>query len=75
MLKKERLKLNFEKIFYGYGEYYFRLLFYLRKNKVRMHEIPSHYNKRNSGNSKSNFIVLLFKYSFEAIVLRLKNLN
>ena len=73
--KKAINKLKFKKIFYGYGEYYFRLLFYLRKNKVRMLEIPSRYNKRNSGESKSNFIVLLFKYSFQAIVLRLKNLT
>ena len=67
-------KLDLNKIFYGYGEYYFRLLFYLVKNKISMTEIPAHYQERNSGESKSNFFWLLFKYSLEAILLRLKNI-
>ncbi len=65
-------KLKFKKIFYGYGEYYFRLLFFLNKNKVSMIEIPARYYKRNAGESKSSFLFLLFKYSLEAIALRLK---
>ena len=72
--RKVLKKLDFNKIFYGYGEYYFRLLFYLGKNKISMIEIPAHYQKRNSGESKSNFFWLLFKYSLEAMILRLKNI-
>ena len=72
--RKALRKLNFDKIFYGYGEYYFRLLFYLRKNNTRMHEIPSRYMKRHSGESKSNFFILLFKYSLEAVILKLRNI-
>ena len=67
-------KIIYDDIFYGYGEYYFRLLFYLKKNNAKMLEIPSRYNKRNSGKSKSNFIILLFIYFFQALVLRIKNI-
>ena len=67
-------KLDLKKIFYGYGEFYFRLLFYLRRNDTRMHEIPSRYMKRHAGESKSNFFILLFKYSLEAIILKLRNI-
>ena len=67
-------KLKFKKIFYGYGEYYFRLIFFLNKNKVSMIEISAHFCKRNAGESKSSFLFLIFKYSFEAITLRLKNI-
>ena len=72
--RKVLKKLDFNKIFYGYGEYYFRLLFYLSKNKISMTEIPAHFQKRNFGVSKSNFFWLLFKYSLEAMILRLKNI-
>ena len=72
--RKVLKKLDFNKIFYGYGEYYFRLLFYLGKNKISMTEIPAYYQKRNFGESKSNFFWLLFKYSLEAMILRLKNI-
>ena len=72
--RKALQKLNFNKIFYGYGEYYFRLLFYLRKYDACMYEIPSRYMKRHAGESKSNFFILLFKYSIEAIILKLRNI-
>ena len=68
-------KLNFKKIFYGYGEYYFRLLFYLTKNNVSMIEISSHYQERHSGQSKSNFFLLLFKYTLQAILLKIKSIK
>ena len=66
--------LNFNKIFYGYGEYYFRLLFFLRRNNKSMIEIAAYYNKRNAGESKSNFFILLFKYSLQAIILKITNI-
>ena len=66
-------KLNFKKIFYGYGEYYFRLIFFLIRNKSKIIEIPTHYGERNQGESKSNFFALLFKYSLEAVILKIKN--
>ena len=74
-IRKSALKrLNFDKIFYGHGEYYFRLLFFLNKNNKSMIEIASHYNKRNAGESKSNFFFLLFEYSLQAIILKITNI-
>ncbi len=70
-IKKELLsKLDFDKIFYGYGEYFFRLLFFSRKINARILEIPAVYKQRVYGKSKSNFIAMLFKYFFAAIKLR-----
>ena len=62
--------LPFEKIFYGYGEYFFRLLYFSKMKKKSIIEIPTIYNQRSYGKSKSNFFILLFKYFFSAIKLR-----
>jgi dolichol-phosphate mannosyltransferase len=70
-IKKNTLDLlPFEKIFYGYGEYFFRLLFFDKKKKKSIIEIPTIYNLRTYGKSKSNFFLLLFKYFFSAIKLQ-----
>ena len=70
-IKKNTLDLlPFEKIFYGYGEYFFRLLYFSKKKNKSIIEIPTIYNLRTYGKSKSNFSLLLFKYFFSAIKLR-----
>ena len=70
-IKKSTLDLlPFEKIFYGYGEYFFRLLYFAKMKKKSIIEIPTIYNQRSYGKSKSNFFILLFKYFFAAIKLR-----
>lgn len=66
--------LNFDKIFYGYGEYFFRLIFYLNKKKIKIKEIGVIYNLRYKDTSKSNFLNLFFQYLFEAIKLRLSSI-
>ena len=66
-------KLDLKKIFYGYGEFYFRLLFYLSINHASMMEIPARYDARNWGKSKSNFFLLLFRYTLQAIILKFKS--
>ena len=68
--KKTLDSLPFEKIFYGYGEYFFRLLYFAQVKKKSIIEIPTIYNSRTYGKSKSNFFILLFKYFFSAIKLR-----
>ena len=70
-IKKNVLdSLPYERIFYGYGEYFFRLLYFAQKKKFSLIEIPAIYNLRHKGKSKSNFFFLLFKYFFAAIKLR-----
>ena len=70
--KKNLSKLPGKKIFYGYGEYFFRLLFFATKKNYSILEIPAVYNKRKSGKSKSKFIYMFYKYITEAFKLRLR---
>lgn len=76
--KAELIKaLPFDNIFFGYGDYYFRLLHFAQKNGMRIIELPCHYITRNAGRSKSNFMKLLFNYSKEVFKLsiRLSKIN
>ena len=72
--KKSLKDLNFDKIFTGYGEYFLRLIFFLKKKNVKINEVGVIYNLRYKDKSKSNFFKLLFQYTFEALKLRIKNL-
>lgn len=65
-------KLPAQEIFYGYGDYYFRMLHYLQQSRAHLVEVPAHYTQRAAGTSKSNFLKLLLKYSVQAIRLALK---
>ena len=67
-------RVELQKIFYGYGEYFFRLIFYLNKKKITIKEVGVIYNLRLKDKSKSNFFRLFFKYTFESVKLRIKNL-
>lgn len=64
------LSLPFEKIFYGYGDYFFRLLWHVRRRAGRILEIPSFCRSRLSGTSKSSVGSMLASYTIEAIRLR-----
>ena len=50
--KKSLNKLPNKKIFYGYGEYFFRLLFFALKKNLTILEIPAIYKKGLEGKSK-----------------------
>ncbi len=69
--KKSLNRLPKKRIFYGYGEYFFRLLFYALKINLTVLEIPAIYKKRIRGKSKSKFIYMFYKYFLEALKLRL----
>ena len=72
-IKKNTLdSLPFEKIFYGYGEYFFRLLYFAQEKKFNIIEIPAVYNLRQKGKSTSNFLLLLLKYFFSVMKLRFR---
>jgi dolichol-phosphate mannosyltransferase len=61
-------RLPFDEIFYGYGDYYFRLLHFAQLAGMTVVELPAQYGERQSGVSKSNFCRMLFQYS--AMVLK-----
>jgi dolichol-phosphate mannosyltransferase len=55
--------LDFDKIFFGYGDYFFRLLFYAKKNNFRILEVPVVYLPRKNGESKTNLIHVSILYT------------
>jgi dolichol-phosphate mannosyltransferase len=70
--KKEHLTiLPLDEIFYGYGEYYFRLLHFMQHQNRSIIEIPAIYADRAEGESKSKFINMIFVYLYSAVKLKL----
>ena len=62
-------KLPQEKIFFGYGDYFIRLLYFAQCSGASLVEIPTHYTLRTSGSSKSNHLKMVWTYSSAAIKL------
>jgi len=63
--------LPWDRIFFGYGDYCFRLLHYAQKRGSTIVEVPVHFHPRLKGNSKSHFIQLLFSYTMALVKLKL----
>lgn len=69
--KKEAFKsLKFKRIFDGYGDYCFKLIYFLQKRKTRMKEIPFIYEKRKSGESKTGILGIGLLYLKQIAKLR-----
>tara|TARA_Y100000310_G_C20701005_1_gene829881 strand:- start:6885 stop:7574 length:690 start_codon:yes stop_codon:yes gene_type:complete len=64
--------LNIEKIFRGYGDYCFRMLYALKPSKLRIKEMPFAYMPRRYGKSKTNLLKTSILYWIEALKLRLR---
>ena len=73
MKRDTLLSLPLDQIFYGYGEYFFRLLYFAQRRGLKVIEIPAIYRVRTYGTSKSNFLKMLFSYSKAAILLKLNS--
>ena len=72
----EKMKaLPMDKIFLGYGDYFFRLLHYSQKRHYSIVEIPALYIGRNEGQSKSNFLKMFISYSLAILRIRLEALK
>jgi dolichol-phosphate mannosyltransferase len=65
--KSKLISLNMDSIFIGYGDFFIRLLLKAQKKCFRMLEVPTFYQIRKSGHSKTNFIDVFFKYTISAI--------
>ena len=63
-------KLDHSKIFYGYGDYYFRLYYFASKKGARIKEVPAYYKFREKGQSKTNILKHGMQYALAAIKLR-----
>jgi dolichol-phosphate mannosyltransferase len=74
IMKREKLlALPLDEIFYGYGEYFFRLFHFAQRSGLKVIEVPTIYRVRGYGTSKSNFFKMLFSYSKAAILLRIRS--
>jgi dolichol-phosphate mannosyltransferase len=72
LIDKEKLgRLPFDLIFFGYGEYFFRLLHFAQIEGFTILEIPAFYRTRTAGTSKSRFFNMIFSYSDSLIKLKL----
>lgn len=67
-------KLNYDKIFWGYGDYCIRLMFYLHKQEAKILQFPAENGKRFSGTGNKHLIKVFFQYTKETIKLALSDL-
>ena len=65
--RKELVSVNFDDVFYGYGDYCIRLLFYLQKRNTSILQFPAINGKRLAGIGNSSFLKV-FKQYFKAVV-------
>lgn len=73
MRREQILSLPLDEIFFGYGEYFFRLLYSAQRRGLRIVEIPAVYRVRTYGVSKSNFLKMLVSYLSAAICVKLRS--
>ena len=59
-----------DKIFVGYGDYFFRLLYHMKGCRIR--EVPVVYGVRKSGESKTNILKMGQQYGIGALNMRFK---
>jgi len=65
-VKKEAIeKLDYNKIFWGYGDYCIRLMYYLQKQNATILQIPAVNGERLKGEGNSRFIKTFFQYTIE----------
>jgi dolichol-phosphate mannosyltransferase len=66
------LRLPLDAIFYGFGDYYFRLLFFAQKVGYRMIEIPISMPLRRAGQQKNQVLRTLLQYSINLVRFRMQ---
>ena len=62
-------KLDFDKIFWGYGDYCIRLMYDLQEQQSTILQIPAVNGDRYAGTGNSNFFKTLFQYTIETFRL------
>lgn len=62
---------KFDKIFYGYGDYFIRLLLLAWRNDWKILEVPVYYILRRHGDSKTGFLSIFRRYTVAVLRLRL----
>lgn len=60
---------NYDDIFWGYGDYCIRLMFYLQRRKVNILQFPAINGKRTQGEGNRKFIRIFWQYFTETLRL------
>ena len=68
--KTDLQQLGLKRIYYGYGDYHLRLVFYAAQAGWQMEEVPTTYQARLGGVSKSKLLQMALEYTKEAFRLR-----
>jgi dolichol-phosphate mannosyltransferase len=66
------MSLDLDQIYYGYGDYFIRLLMVAHKRNYKMLEVPVFYRLRQHGHSKTQFLSIFTKYTVALLTLRIK---
>ncbi len=75
MRRDKLMRMDSERVFTGYGDYFIRLLYYAWRLGYSVLEIPVFYRVRPYGTSKSSFMRMIINYSRTVIDLRLRRPN
>ena len=67
--KKTLDKLGIDDVYYGYGDYHLRLVYFIKKLRYSIGQVPSYYQERYSGQSKSKIVEMAINYTKEALRL------
>ena len=68
-------KVDFDKVFWGYGDYCIRLMYYLQKNRATILQIPGVLGERLGGHGNQRMLKTLMQYISEVIKLVLTNIR
>lgn len=72
-IKKTVLQqVNYDDIFWGYGDYCIRLMHYLQKAKINILQVPATLGKRKNGSGNNKLIRTFFQYTKETLKLIFK---
>ncbi len=70
MRRDKLLRMDLDRIFYGYGEWFMRLLFLAWREGYSMLEVPVFYVLRRHGQSKSRLLRMILAYTRTVLSLR-----
>lgn len=65
-------RINFDKVFWGFGDYNIRLLYYLQHERISILQVPSVLGERLSGQGNKAMLRTLLQYGFEVLKLASK---
>ena len=68
-------KLDYDKIFWGFGDYCIRLTYYLQIQNTSVLQIPAKNGKRKAGTGNTKLVSTLYEYTIETLKLAWINLK